>query len=64
MDNDLSSKTPDHKAESAKGGKSSSSLKDRKFEKEDLAPKASEGIPSGIRSLRDLIDHVTGRSLV
>jgi len=63
-DNDLNSKTPDHKAESAKEGKNSSSLKDRKFDKEDLAPKASEGIPSGIRSLRDLIDHVTGRSLV
>ncbi len=27
------------------------------------APKASEGIPSGIRSLRDLINQVTGRSL-
>jgi magnesium chelatase subunit I len=27
------------------------------------APKASEGIPSGIRSLRDLINQVTGRNL-
>jgi hypothetical protein len=26
-------------------------------------PRASEGIPSGIRSLRDLIDRVTGRDL-
>ena len=30
---------------------------------DDLAPKASEGIPTGIRSLRDLIDQVTGRNL-
>lgn len=27
------------------------------------SPSASEGIPSGIRSIRDLIDHVTGRTL-
>jgi len=30
---------------------------------EQTAPKASEGIPSGIRSLRDLINQVTGRNL-
>lgn len=30
---------------------------------EDFAPRASEGIPSGIRSLKDLIDQVTGRNL-
>lgn len=30
---------------------------------EGNAPSASEGIPSGIRSLRDLIDRVTGRDL-
>jgi len=28
------------------------------------APSASEGIPSGIRSIRDLIDRVTGRTLI
>jgi magnesium chelatase subunit I len=28
-----------------------------------LAPRASEGIPTGIRSIRDLIDTVTGRNL-
>ena len=30
---------------------------------DDLPPRASEGIPTGIRSLRDLIDQVTGRNL-
>jgi len=30
---------------------------------DDLSPRASEGIPTGIRSLRDLIDQVTGRNL-
>lgn len=29
----------------------------------ESAPSASEGIPSGIRSIRDLIDQVTGRNL-
>lgn len=29
----------------------------------EFAPRASEGIPSGIRSLKDLIDQVTGRNL-
>jgi magnesium chelatase subunit I len=37
---------------------------DQPVEEEDsLAPRASEGIPSGIRSIRDLIDKVTGRNL-
>ena len=31
---------------------------------EHISPKASEGIPSGIRSIRDLIDRVTGRNLI
>ena len=30
---------------------------------DEVAPRASEGIPSGIRSLKDLLDQVTGRNL-
>lgn len=33
------------------------------LDSDSAAPRASEGIPSGIRSLKDLLDQVTGRNL-